>query len=88
MEQGEATLDNVFAHMDAIMELGGEDVLGFGSDFDGIDSWPEGLNDPSYLPAFCDLLVKHGYTEQQVAKIAGGNFWRILKEAEAKATIK
>lgn len=88
VEEGEATLDHVFRHMDAIMELGGEDVLGFGSDFDGIDSWPEGLNDPSYFQSFCDKLVQHGYTNAQVEKIAGGNFWRILKEAEAKATIK
>jgi len=88
VEQGEATLDDCLRHMDAIMELGGEDVLGFGSDFDGIESWPEGLNDPSYLPSFCDLLVRHGYTEQQVAKIAGGNYWRVLKQAEAAATIK
>lgn len=88
VDEGPATLEDVLRHMDAIMELGGERVLGFGSDFDGIESWPEGLSDPSCLPNLCDLMVKHGYTNEQVQAIAGGNYWRVLKQAEAAATIR
>ena len=83
----EATLDDVLAHIDHIAELGGIDVIGFGSDYDGISRWPEGLGDASTFPMLLDLLAKHGYTDAQIEKIAGMNYWRVLKAAEAKRRI-
>ena len=62
--------------------MGGIDVLGFGSDFDGIDEWPEGLGHPGDFPALLNLLIKHGYSESDVEKIAGLNLWNVLKRAE------
>jgi len=82
-----ATLDDVLAHIDHIAELGGIDVIGFGSDYDGISRWPEGLGDASTFPMLLELLSKHGYTDEQVAKIAGLNYWRVLKMAEGKRSI-
>lgn len=82
-----ATLDDVLAHIDHIAELGGIDVIGFGSDYDGISRWPEGLGDASTFPMLLELLSKHGYTDEQVAKIAGLNYWRVLKLAESKRSI-
>ncbi|MBQ6373957.1 MAG: dipeptidase [Clostridia bacterium] len=79
-----ATLDDVVRHIDAICEMGGEHVLGFGSDFDGIESWPEGLGDPSAFPVLLDALRRRGYSDQTLADIAGLNFWRALKAAEAR----
>ena len=81
--EGKATLDDVLRHIDAVCELGGERVLGFGSDFDGIDSWPDGLGDPTGFPAVLDLLRRHGYPEETLQNIAGLNLWRVLKESEA-----
>ena len=69
-------------HIDAIFELGGEDVIGFGSDFDGIERWPEGLEDASCFPKLIEALLKHGYSEAQVEKIAAKNLWRLLKKAD------
>lgn len=80
-----ATLDDVLRHIDGICELGGEDIVGFGSDFDGIEAWPDGLGNPSDFPALLDLLRSHGYTQTQLEKIAGLNYWRFLKDAEAAA---
>ncbi|MDL2205727.1 membrane dipeptidase [Eubacteriales bacterium OttesenSCG-928-N13] len=80
---GKATLDDVLRHVDQICEWGGEHVLGFGSDFDGIESWPEGLGDPSRFPALIELLRNHGYTQQQLESIAGMNLWRVLNTARA-----
>ena len=60
-----------------------EDVIGFGSDFDGIDEWPEGIGNPSDFPNLLELLRAHGYTQAQLEKLAGGNLWRVLKEADA-----
>lgn len=82
-----ATLDDVLAHIDHIAEMGGIDVIGFGSDYDGISRWPEGLGDASTFPMLLELLSKHGYTDEQVAKIAGLNYWRVLKMAESKRGI-
>ena len=79
---GNATLDDVLRHIDGIAELGGIDVLGFGSDFDGIEAWPEGLANPADLPNLLELLSKHGYKEEDIAKIAGLNLWNVMKRAE------
>jgi len=81
-DNGNATLDHVLRHIDEICELGGEDVIGFGSDFDGIDAWPEGLGNPADFPNLINLLAKHGYTQSQLEKMAGLNLWRVLKVAD------
>lgn len=84
-KDGEAALDDVLRHLDALCELGGEDVIGFGSDFDGIERWPEGLASPADFPALLELLRGHGYGEAQLEKLAGLNLWNLLKRAEAAA---
>ncbi len=80
----EATLDDVLRHIDGIAELGGIDVLGFGSDFDGVDASPEGLSSPDDFPKLMALLENHGYTEPQLRGIAGENLFRVLKAAEGE----
>jgi membrane dipeptidase len=79
----DATIDDVIRHIEAFCELGGEGVVGFGSDFDGIERWPEGLGDPSGFPEVLERLEKLGYTQAQIAGIAGGNFYRVLLRAQA-----
>ena len=64
--------------------MGGAKVLGFGSDFDGIDSWPDGLASPADFPAVIELLRSHGYTGEVISDIAGLNYWNLLKKAEAR----
>jgi membrane dipeptidase len=81
-EEGAATLDDVIRHIDELYELGGEDVVGFGSDFDGIDAWPDGLATPADFPNLLERLSAHGYTQVQLEKLAGLNLWRVLKRAE------
>ena len=79
---GRAALDDVVRHIDAICEMGGEHVLGFGSDFDGIEAWPDGLGDPTGFPALLDALRRRGYSEETLEGIAGLNMWRVLKESK------
>lgn len=79
----EAAIDDVVRHIEGFCELGGERAVGFGSDFDGIERWPEGLHDPSGFPLVLERLEKLGYTQAQIADIAGGNFYRVLLEAQA-----
>ena len=84
-EDGRATLDDAVRHIDALCELGAEHIVGFGSDFDGIDAWPEGLGDPTGFPLLLDALARRGYTQAQLEALAGGNLWNLLKRAERAA---
>lgn len=81
-EDSAATIDDVVRHIDALCEMGGEHAVGFGSDFDGIDLWPEGLAHPGHFPAVLEALQRRGYSEEALRDIAGLNLWRVLKRAE------
>ncbi len=77
---GKSTLDDIVRHIDYIVELVGPDHVGMGSDFDGISSWPEEIYDASRFPLIFEALEKRGYKEEDIRKIAGENFLRVLKE--------
>jgi len=76
--EGKADLDTVIDHMAYMCDLGGEDCVGFGSDFDGIDCWPDGLRTAADVPALLDRMRARGFGEKLVEKIAGLNFKRYL----------
>ncbi len=65
-------------HIDHVVEIAGIDYVGIGSDFDGIEITPDGLEDVSMLPILFEELRGRGYSESELEKIAGGNFFRIL----------
>lgn len=81
-EGGRAAIDDVVRHIDAYMELGGEDCVGFGSDFDGISETPEGLATAADFPRVLEELAKRGYAQEQIEKIAGLNLYRVLRETD------
>jgi len=66
-------------HIDYIVKLVGTDYVGLGSDFDGIDSAPKGLDGVQDFPKITNELVKRGYSEKDIKKILGGNFLRVFK---------
>ena len=65
-------------HIDHVVSLVGVDHVGLGSDFDGISVTPEGMEDISRFSMVLDELRLRGYSDQEIGKIAGGNFLRIL----------
>jgi membrane dipeptidase len=69
-------------HIDYIVKLVGVDYVGLGSDFDGIDSAPIGLDGVEDFPKITEGLVKRGYGESDIKKILGENFLRVLKANE------
>lgn len=73
---GKATLETVVEHIDYICQMGGEKTVGFGSDFDGIDCCPIGLENPADIPALLSALRKRGYSEATIEDIAGKNLLR------------
>jgi len=80
-----ATLADVVAHIDHIRQIAGIDAIGIGSDFDGIDCSPEGLEDVSKFPNLTRALLEHGYSEKDIHKIYGGNLLRVMKAVEKVA---
>ncbi len=79
-----ATFRDYVDHLDYIAKRIGVDHVGIGSDFNhgsGID----GFDDESQAPNVTKELVRRGYTEEQIAKIWGGNFLRVFREVEAAA---
>lgn len=74
-----ANVDRVIDHMAHICDLGGENHIGFGSDFDGIDEWPEGLRNAGDIPNLINGLRRRGFGEELVEKIAGLNFKAYLE---------
>lgn len=65
--------------IDYIAKLIGVDHVGIGSDFDGAESYPLGMNDVTDYPKITAELIKLNYTEKDIDKILGGNFIRVLK---------
>ncbi len=74
-----APFSYLFDHIDYIVKLVGVDYVGLGSDFDGIDSPPAGLNGVEDYPKITKELLRRGYTEKDIKKILGGNFLRVYK---------
>jgi membrane dipeptidase len=66
-------------HIDYIVKLIGADHVGLGSDFDGIESAPRELDDVTSYPLITRELLKRGYSKEDIEKILGGNFIRVLK---------
>lgn len=65
-------------HIDHVVSLVGTDHVGIGSDFDGIEVTPKGMEDISMMPVLFDELRKRGYSEADLEKIASGNFFRVM----------
>ncbi len=73
-------INDVIKHISYIVNLVGVDYVGIGSDYDGVEIMPTGLENVSKLPFLTKKLIEHGYTIREVRKILGGNFKRIFKE--------
>ncbi len=80
--QADAPLSKLLDHIDYLVKKVGIDHVAVGSDFDGIESSPQGLEDVSKFPLLTKSLLERGYSHVDIAKIMGQNFLRILKENE------
>src|SRR5881628_2144203 len=80
-----ATLSQVADHIEHIRHVAGIDCVGIGSDFDGITEVPVGMEDVSKFPDLIAELLRRGWSETDVKKVAGLNTLRVMREAERVA---
>ncbi len=79
-------VSDVADHVDHIRDLAGIDHIGVGSDFDGLEGIPEGLEDVSKYPALFAELADRGYADEDLTKIAGQNVLRVMRAVERVAS--
>ena len=72
-------------HIEHLRDVAGVDHVGIGSDFDGIEVPPEGLEDVSKYPELIAELLRRGWSDEDAMKLIGVNVLRVMKEAEAVA---
>lgn len=77
-----APLALLLDHLDYIVKLAGIDHIGIGSDYDGISSVPQQLDDVTTYPVITKALLERGYSKKDINKIMGGNILRVLKANE------
>ncbi|MEN8143914.1 MAG: dipeptidase [Gemmatimonadota bacterium] len=84
-EDGNATLASAADHIEHVRNVAGIDHVGIGGDYDGIDKGPVGLEDVSTYPALFAELATRGFSDEDLAKVAGENLLRVLRGAEVTA---
>ncbi|MFC5525167.1 dipeptidase [Rhodanobacter ginsengisoli] len=79
------TLAMVADHIEHVRKVAGIDCVGIGSDFDGIPDTPRGLEGVDKFPALLKELARRGWSDADLARLAGGNMLRVMREAAAVA---
>jgi membrane dipeptidase len=80
-----ATIAQVADHIEHARRVAGVGHIGIGGDYDGNDAWPVGLEDVTGYPHLFAELIRRGWRDGELAKLAGGNLLRALRRAEAVA---
>jgi len=79
---GRAPFNSLIDHFDHIIKTAGIDHVGIGTDFDGIPTLPEGIDNAADLPKITASLMARGYTPAEMQKLLGGNLLRVFREVE------
>jgi membrane dipeptidase len=80
-----APLSSLIDHFEHVIHVAGVDHVGIGTDFDGIQFLPEGLQDAADLPKITAALIDRGYNAEQLRKLLGGNLLRVFADVQAAA---
>jgi membrane dipeptidase len=78
-------LSDLIDHIDHMVKIAGVDHVGIGSDFDGIDCSPQGIDSVADLPKITEALYQRGYKAADIQKILGGNLMRVFADVEKTA---
>jgi len=72
-------MEDMVRHIDHVKTLVGVDHVGLGSDLRGMGSYTEGFGEEANFLAIAEALIAHGYSDQEVGKVMGGNFMRVWR---------
>ena len=78
-----ATVQDVADHIEHIRKVAGIDHIGLGGDYDGTSELPNGMSDVSGYPLLFAELIRRGWNDADLRKLAGENILRVLREVEA-----
>ena len=79
------SVKDVVDHIDHVGKVAGFDHVGLGSNFDGVVSLPQNLEDVSCFPHLTQEMLNRGYSHEQIQKVLGGNARRVLRDVESVA---
>ena len=79
-ESGKATVEDIAEHLWHMFQVGGEDVVAIGTDFDGFDEGELDITHMGEMDLVFDTIKKRGFSERQMEKIWNGNILRVLRE--------
>lgn len=77
---GKATIGHVVEQIDYLIQVGGIDCVGLGSDFDGINSVPQDLENCAQIQNLVPALAQKGYGEREIEQVMGGNLLRLCTD--------
>lgn len=80
-----ASINDVADHIEHVRDIAGIDHVGIGSDFWGMPDMPLGLEDVSRFPHLFAVLIKRGWSDDDLRKLAGGNLLRAMRKTERVA---
>ena len=80
-----ADYKRIVDHIDHMKKIAGIDIVGLGSDYDGVPFLPAGMNGAEDLPLVTYEMLRRGYTEQEIRKVLGENFLRAFTQSEKVA---
>ena len=69
-------------HIDHVVKIAGIDHVGLGSDFDGPNFFPEGMDSAADLPKITEALLERGYSQADIKKVLGENMLRVFRKVE------
>ena len=78
VDRSNPTLERLLDHIEYVADLVGIDHVGIGSDYDGMSDVPV-IPEVSQLPRLTEGMVKRGMSDEEIAKVLGGNFLRVLE---------
>ena len=81
----ETSVIDVANHIEHVVKIASHDSVGLGGDFDGIPFTPTGLTGVETYPLVFAELIKRGWSDEDLAKLAGGNVLEALRQTEAVA---
>ncbi len=79
-EDSKCTIKDILRHMEYVLELGGEQILGLGSDFDGVDQLPDGICGVESVKDVVSAMEKAGFSKKIILNITFQNFYRIFSQ--------